>query len=165
MAATVQIHEVTATNTGVDKTSGTVRFKSANETTVDTNNRLQIPVAGTDYSYTKQLRVYVAGAPTVDLTNLQAYSDGTSGFGTGIGVQYTVNQTFQTQTDADISGTDLFTKTSGAAIDMDANDTQWTDGDGTGYWGDNLRLQMTVASTASPGTLTAETLTFSYDET
>jgi len=165
MAATVQIHEVTATNTGVDKTSGTVRFKSADETTVDSSNRLQIPGAGTDYSYTKQLRAYVSVAPSVDLTNLEAYSDGSSGFGTGVGVQYDVQQTFQTQTDADISGTDLFTKTDGAPIDMDANDTQWTDGDGTGYWGDNLRLQMSVASTASPGALSAETLTFSYDET
>lgn len=165
MAATVQIHEVSATNTGVDKTTGTVRFKSADETTVDSNNRLQIPGAGTDYSYTKQVRAYVSGAPDTDLTNLQAYSDGANGFGDGVGVQYDVQQTFQTQTDSDISGTDLFTKTAGDAIDMDSNDTQWTDGDGTGYWGDNLRLQMSVSSTAQPGTLSAETLTFSYDET
>lgn len=165
MAATVQIHEVTATNTGVDKTSGTVRFKSANETTVDTSNRLQIPAADTDYSYTKQLRAYVSAAPSVDLTNLQAYTDGTGFSDAAVGVQYDVQQTFQTQTDANISGTGLFTKTAGAAIDMDSNDTQWLNADGTGYWGDNLRLQMSVAATASPGTLTAETLTFSYDET
>ena len=37
MAATVQIHEMTAADTGVDKTDGTVRFKSADETTVDTD--------------------------------------------------------------------------------------------------------------------------------
>lgn len=161
---TIQIHEMSATDTGVDKTSGTVRFKSADETTVDSNNRLTIPGAGEDWSYTKQLRAYVSVAPDTDFTNLEAYSDG-GGFGTGINVDYDVQQTFQTQTDADISGTDLFTKTSGATIDMDSNDTQWTDGDGTGYWADNLRLQMGVTSTASPGTLTAETLTFSYDET
>ena len=36
---------------------------------------------------------------------------------------------------------------------------------GTGYKGDFIRMQMTVASTASPGTLAGETLTFAYDET
>ena len=162
---TIQIHEVTATNTGVDKTSGTVRFKSADETTVDASNRLQIPGAGEDYSYTKHLRSYVSAAPDTDFTNLLAYSDGANGFGTGVTLEYDVAETFSTNTDADIGGTDLFTKTSGAAIDMDSNDTQWTDGDGTGYWADNLRLQMIVANTASPGSLSTETLTFSYDET
>ena len=165
MAGVLQIHEVTNTNTGVDKTSDTVRFKSADETSVDANNRLQIPAAGTDYSYTKQLRGYVSSAPDTDFSNLQAYSDGGGFSDTWIGINYDVQQTFQTQTDNDISGTDLFTKTAGAAIDMDSWDTTWTAGEGTGYWGSNLRLQMSVGSGASPGTLTAETLTFSYDET
>lgn len=162
MVATVQIHEVTATNTGVDKTSATVRFKSVDETTYDTNNRLQIPGAGTDYSYTKHLRFYVSVAPSVDITNLAAYTDGSNGFGTGIGVQYTTHTAFSANTDSDISGTDLFTKTSGDSIDMD----QYNTGPhtGTGYKGDFLRIQMTVASTASPGALSAESISFSYDE-
>lgn len=163
MAATVQIHEITATDTGVDKTSGTVRFKSADETTVDTSNRLTIPGAGEDHSYTKQLRLYCSVAPSVDLANVQAYSDSSNDYGTGVLVDYDVHTAFQTQTDTDIAGTDLFTKTSGDAIDMDAfNSDPKTD---TGYFGDVLRLQMGVASTASPGSLSAETLTFSYDET
>jgi len=163
MAADVQIHEVTDTNTGVDKTSGTVRFKSANETTVDTSNRLQIPPSDEDWSYTKQLRFYFNSAPSVDIQNLAAYTDGSNDFGTGVSVDYDTHTSFQTQTDADISGTDLFSKTSGATIDMD----QYNTGPhtSTGYKGDFLRLQMGVASTASPGTLSAETLTFSYDET
>jgi len=166
MAGVLQIHEYTANATGVDKTSDTVRFKSADETTVDATNRLQIPGAGTDYSYTKNLRGYVSSAPDTDFSNLEAYSDGSSGFGTGVGVQYAVDtDTFVTNTDADISGTDIFTKTSAAPIDMNSWDATWTAGEGVGYWGSVLRLQMTVASTASPGTLTAETLTFSYDET
>jgi len=163
MAATVQIHENSADEAGVDKTSSTVRFKSAVETTVDTANRLQIPAAGSDYSYTKQLRFYVSVTPAVDLQNLRAYSDGASGFGTGIGVQYDTATDWQTETDADISGTDIFTKTSGASVDLDAGNTG--PHTGTGYKGDFLRLQMTVASTASPGSLSAETLTFAYDET
>lgn len=165
MAATVQIHEVTATNTGVDKTSGTVRFKSADETTVDTSNRLQIPSGAEDFSYTKQLRAYVSVVPDTDLTNLEAYSDG-GGFSDGaLSVDYDVVETFSANVDTDIAGTDLFSKTDGATIDMDVNDTIWLNGDGVGYWGDNLRLQMGILNTADPGTLTAETLTFSYDET
>ena len=165
MAGVLQIHEMTNTNTGVDKTSDTVRFKSADETTVDATNRLQIPAAGTDYGYTKHLRGYVSSAPDTDFSNLQAYSDGGGYSDTWVGVGYDVTQTFATNTDADISGTDLFTKTAGAAIDMDSWDTTWTAGEGTGYWGSNLRLQMSVGNGASPGTLVAETLTLSYDET
>lgn len=164
MAATVQIWEMTADTQGVDKTSDTVRFKSADETSVDSSNRLQIPGAGTDYSYTKQLRANITGAPTVDCTNLRAYTDGSNDFGTGVGVQYDTQQTFQTQTDADISGSDLFAETAGSPVDMDqTNDT--TGKTDTGAYGDHLRLQMTVANTASPGALTPETLTFAYDET
>lgn len=158
MAATVQIHEMTANTTGFDKTSGTVRFKSANETTVDTANRLQIPAAATDYSYTKSLRFYFSSAPSVDIQTLRGYSDGSSGLGTGVGVQYDTQTSFVAATDADISGTDLFTKTSGAAIDLDTFNTG--PHTGTGYKGDHLRLQMTVASTASSGQTSTETLTF-----
>ena len=163
MAATVQIHEMSALAAGTDKTSGTVRFKLADNATVDTNNRMVIPAAGTDYSFTKQLRVNVTVAPDTDLQDLEAYSDGANGFGTGVGVQYDVAGTFPAQIDTTIAGTDLFTKTSAAVIDLDAVNTG--PHTGTGYKGDLLRLQMTVASTASPGTLTAETLTVAYTET
>lgn len=164
MVATVQIWEMTADTLGVDKTTGTVRFKSADETSVDANNRLQIPPSGFDYSYTKQLRANITVGPSVDCTNLRAYSDGANGFGTGVEVEYDTQETFQTQTDGTISGTDLFTATAGAPIDMDAtnDDTGKTD---TGNYGDHLRLQIALEDTASPGALTPETLTFAYDET
>ena len=227
MAATVLIEEMSAATTGVDKTSGTVRFKSADENTVDTTNRLQVPAAGINYSYTKQLRFNITVAPSVDLQNLNAYSDGASGFGVGIGVQLDVpdgglgifpnivtsilpadwaastaynlgdmvkptvgNDRWFVCTTAGTSGAseptwtttindtttdntatwtaiegdeDLFSRTSSVVIDMDAHNVG--PHTGTGYKGDILRMQMTVASTATPGTLTAETLTFSYDET
>ena len=161
MTATVQIHEYTATDTGVDKTSDTVRFKSAVETTVDTSNRLTIPAADTDYSYTKQLRLYATVAASVSLEDVAAYSDGSSGFGTGVEIYYDTAAEWVAETDADISGTDLFTKTSGATIDLGGSDITAL----TGYFGDVLRLQMHITSTASPGALTPETLTMTYDET
>ena len=160
MAATVHIHEMTALTTAFDKTSDTVRFKSADETTVDTNNRLQIPGSGTDYSYTKQLRFYVQSEPSVDISNLEAYSDGNNDFGTGVGVQYDTTNSWSANTDTDISGSDLFATDSGSTIALGT-----TDYSGTGYKESLLRLQMSVADTASPGALSAETLTFEYDET
>lgn len=163
MAADVQIHEMTGATTGVDKTSSTVRFKSADETSVDTNNRLQIPSSGTNYSYTKQLRFYFNTAPDVDIQDLEAYTDGSNDFGTGVGVQYDTSGSFSSNVNTNISGTDLFTATSSSPIDMDVTNTG--PHTGTGYKGDFLRLQMTVASTASPGSLPSETLTFSYTET
>jgi len=160
MAATIQVHEMTGVGAGVDKTSGTVRFKSANETSVDTNNRLQIPPSGTTYSYTKQLQFNFQTAPSVDIQNLRAYSDHTNSFGTGIGVQYDVQSSFITNINTNISGTDLFTKYSGDPISLGTG--PYT---GTGYKGSLLRLQMTVDNTASPGQLTPEVLTMAYDET
>ena len=69
MAGVLQIHEMTNTNTGTDKTSGTVRFKAADNVTVDSADRLQIG-GSTTYSYTKQLRGYVSSAPDTDFSNL-----------------------------------------------------------------------------------------------
>lgn len=164
MAATVKIYELTASRAGVDKTSGTVRFKNVNSTIVDSNDRLQVPSSGTNYSFTKQLRLYVATAPSVDLQNLAAYSDYSNNFGTGIGVQYDTAATmFKTPASADISGTDLFTSGPSTPIDLD-DALASTEFLGTGFKGEILRLQMSVASLANPGQLTAETLTFSYDE-
>ena len=165
MAAAVKIHELTASQSGVDKTSGTVRFKNANSTLVDNDDRLQVPASGTNYSFTKQLRMYVATAPSVDLQNLKAYSDGANGFGTGIGVQYDLAATtFVTPASTNISGTDLFTAVSGTPIDMDSGlaSSAFL---GTGYKGKILRTQMSVADTAGAGQLNTEVLTLSYDET
>ena len=112
MAATIQIHEMTGASTGVDKTSGTVRFKSADNTTVDTNDRIQVPAAGSTYSYTKQTRFYFSTGPSVDIQNLRAYTDGANGFGTGVGCQYTSSGAWAANINTNIAGTDIFTKTS-----------------------------------------------------
>lgn len=166
MPATVQIHEMSAAATGVDKTGGTVRFKSADNATVDTNNRLGIPGAGSVYSYTKHVRYFFSTAPSIDIQNLRAYTDGANNFGTGVTLGYDIPAgglgTFP-NINTNIAGTDIFTKTSGAPIDMDAiNVGPHT---GTGYKGDIIRMQMAVASTAIQGQLAAEQLTYAYDET
>jgi len=168
MVATIQLHEMTGSVSGEDKTSDTVRFKAADNTTVDTNDRLVIPASGEAdiFSYSKQLRFYGSTDPDVDIDNLKLYSDGSNDLGTGAVVDYDLSGEFGANINTDISGTDLFTKTSGSPIDMDGdNPGPWGTGEIPCYMGDFVRLQMGISETASPGSLSAETLTFAYDET
>lgn len=167
MAATIQIHEMSALATGVNKTSGTVRFKAADNNTVDNNDPIQVPGAGTTYSYTKKLRAYMEAPPSVNLTNLRWYTDGSSGFGTGVGVNVkNLGNTWGANYNTAMSGgSDLFGKTSGSPLDGDAtNAGPFLPAADNSYIGDLIELQMSVASTASNGQLTAETLTLAYDE-
>jgi len=167
MAATIEIHEMSGADAGSDKTSGTIRFKDADDATVDTNNPLVIPAEGSIYSYTKKLRAYLEDAPTTQVSNLRWYTDGTISFGTGVAVSVkNIGTTFGSQYKTAMeSGADLFGKTSAAPLDGDGTDTgPFTDSDVDTYIGDIIELQMSVASTASHGALSAETLTFAYDE-
>ena len=165
MVAAMKIHEMSASMTGTDKTASTVRFKLADNATIDSNNPITIPSGNhSNHSYHKKLRMFCATAPSTSVDNLQMYSDGTSGFGTGVSV-IASNQgvTFSANATAELVGSkNLFDFTSVAAMNIDAVDTAALTA--TGYGGDLIALQMLVASTASPGELTDETITFSYDE-
>ena len=176
MAATVLIEEwtgTTATPAQTDKTSGTVRFKNAANATVDNNNRLVVPTSLREYSFEKWLRLTVTVAPDVDIDNLRAYPDAGNSFGTGIKVWYAVDGAFTTPAEPANTNdppqhdatpmTDLWAASSGTPIDMDAINTgPFT---GTGDIGDFLVLVMEVETNAANGALTAETLTFAFDET
>lgn len=167
MAATIQIHEMSALESGVDKTSGTVRFKNADNATVDLNDPLVVPASGSNYSYTKKLRPYMEAPPDTQISNLRWYTDGDNGFGTGISVTAknigtTWADNFKT---AQSGGSDLFGYTSVAPLDGDTTDSgPFVPADDDAYIGDLIELQMAVADTASSGMLSAETLTFAYDE-
>ena len=179
MVATVNIREHNGSSTGPTQTAKTtaaqVRFKNADNATVDSNNRLIIPTANTEYSYTKYIKLQASVAPDVDIDNLQAYSDGANGFGTGVKVWYWIKSVYVTPSvptetndpphypGSTEDGVDYFALTSGSPGDMDAITTgPFT---GTGDMGDFLVLCMEVETSASQGSLTAESLTFRYDET
>ena len=160
----MKIYELTASIAGTDKTASTVRFKLADNATIDNNNPITIPTDNyVRPSYSKQLRMYCATAPDTQIDNLQVYTDG-GGFGAGIDVYASAlaPSAFSANATTWGAGTDFFTYTSGSPLDMDANDSALITA--TGFGGDLLKLQMRVASTAGPGTLTDETVTFSYDE-
>ena len=165
MVAAMKIHEMSASMTGTDKTASTVRFKLADNATIDSNNPITIPSGNySNHSYHKKLRMFCATAPDTQIDNLQVYTDGSNDFGTGISVIASNHGvTFSANATAELTGSKaLFGFTSGAPMNLDGVDT--TAITATGYGGDILALQMLVASDANPGKLSQETITFSYDE-
>ena len=162
MAATVQIVEKNgAGGTTTDKTSGTIRFKNADNSTVDTGNPMVKPGAGVDYSFEKWLRLNITGGSYTQITNIKAYTDGSSGFGTGVNLWAKAVTAYSTPAEATASTgyANAFTYTSGAPLSLGAG--PYT---GTGEKGDHLVMVMEVQSTASGGLTPTETLTIGWDE-
>jgi len=162
MAATVQIIEKNgAGGTPTDKTSGTIRFKNADNSTVDTSNPMVKPPSGTDYSFEKWIRLNVTGGTYTEITNVKAYSDGANGMGTGVGLYAKAVASYATPAEAASTAgyTDFFTYTSGSALTLGAGPYS-----STGEKADHLVMIMTVADTASGGITPSETLTIAWDE-
>jgi hypothetical protein len=167
MTATIQIHEMSALASGVDKTNGTVRFKKADNAAVDNNDPIPIPNSGNEYSYTKTLRAYMEAPPDTQISNIRWYTDGGNDFGAGVLVNVkNIGTTWADNSDSEMTGGfDLFGYTSGSPLDGDGVDAGPFGPDrDNGYIGDLIRMQMVVAPTASPGTLPAEALTMAFDE-
>lgn len=163
MAATVQIREKNgAGETATNKTSGTVRFKNADNALVDTNDPMLVPASGVDYSFEKWLQFYVSGGTYTNITNIEMYTDGSNNLGTGVNVYAKTEATYATPAEATATSgyAELFTYTSAAPLSVGAG--PYTS---TGDKGDYVVMIMTVANTASSGTPTAETITWIWDET
>jgi len=180
---------------GTDNTPGTeqntdglgppnIRFKTADDATIDTNNPIPIPAAGTNNSYWKQIYLYCATAPDTQVDNIKFYTDGTN-FGTGIttnvgdempvksstadtgydvatGTPGTSGTIMTSHTDI-TAVTDVFSYTSGSPKSVttsEAGSVINAIGETTNY----LVFQMVIGPTASPGDLANETFTFVYDE-
>lgn len=162
MAATVQIVEKNgAGGTTTDKTGGTVRMKKADNSTVDLVDPLVKPGSGSDWSFEKWLRANVSGGTYSQITNLKAYTDGSSGLGTGVNVWWKAVTSYATpaQGTASTGYANAFTYTSGAALSLGAGPFT-----STGEKGDHLVMLAEVTSAASGGLTAAETITFAWDE-
>lgn len=157
-----------------------LRFKQADNPTIDSNAVMPVPSAGTEYSRWKQLYLLCDTAPDTQVDNIRFFTDGT-GFGTGITVNvadqfpvhnagattgYDVSDTNQVMTNhTDITTTtDAFTFTSGSPLSGPSISEAGSIINATSETTNYLVLQMEVISTASPGNLTDETMTFRYDE-
>lgn len=161
MAATVSILEKNGSGpTTTDKTGGTVRFKNADNASVDLVNPMVKPSSGSDWSFEKWLRASMAGTYT-QITNLVAYLDGSNNLGTGINLWGRIVTAYATPVEPSASTglTNAFGYTSSSPATLAAGPLT-----GTGEKGDHLVLTLEVTSTAPGGLTPTETLTFAWDE-
>lgn len=165
MAATVQIIEKNgAGGTPTDKTSGSIRFKNADNATVDLNNPMVKPPSGSDWSFEKWLRMYISGGTFSQITNVKSYSDGANGLGTGVNLWAKVVTAYATPAEGTSSAgyADFFTYTSGAPLTLGAGPY-----DSTGLpkeVANHCVMLAEVQSTASGGVTPNETFTLAWDE-
>jgi len=167
MAATVNIFERNGSGvigSSTAKDSGTVRFKNADDSNVDSNNPLVIPAgAVSDFSFEKWLCLRIgATRPADNISNIRFYTDGTNGFGTGILVWARSAAAFSSPAEITTSTglTNAFTYTAGGALALAGGPFSGT----STFVGSHVVLSMEVVNTATIGALTPETVTFLYDE-
>lgn len=168
MAATVRIlsyHGASGAESPTALTNGQqIRYKQADNDTVDLNNKIPITTGVTNYSFIKNLRFEAQTTPSNTIDNLKVYADGANGLGTGVDVQIKTSATYvdpvANGTAQMTGGASVFTYTSGSPLSV----TGSINNPSTGAFGHYICTQMTVADTASPGTTPSETITFSYDE-
>ena len=162
MPATVQIIEKNGVpGTATDKTSGSVRLKKADNSTVDLLNPLVKPTAGSDFSFEKWLRLNVTGGTFLQMTNLKFYTDGANGLGTGVSLWAKAVTAYATpaQGASNVGYTNAFTYTSGASLSLGAGPFT-----GVGEKGDHVVLLGEIGTTVAGGLTPSETLTFAWDE-
>ncbi len=184
MVATVLIERLTlAGPTRTDITSINSRFNTFDaQSTADTANPIEIPTSGTNYSFWANTQLNATVAPDNLIDAIEWFTDGVNSYGTGIGLLVaqaalasytlapgTVGVTGTELTDANYTGgtltpatpTDAFAEVTGAPLSVTGSTS------GTGAFGNIVVLQVTVLSTATPGTkpATPETITWRFDET
>jgi hypothetical protein len=167
MAATVEIrsyHGASGSETGTDVAGGSIRFKQADNDTVDANNPVPVPAAGTNYSFIKNFRFHAVTTPSNTINNLAFYTDGSNGYGTGVALNVKTSATYvdpvANGTTALTGTTDAFTYTSGSPLAITGSVSNPT----TGAFGNFVVAQIAVGTTASQGTSGSESLTWSFDE-
>lgn len=163
---TVEEHNTATPDTRTDKTSGTVRCRSNDSSSVDTNNPLVKPTTGNfTRSYEKwlQLRIGATG-PAVSITNLQFYTTGSTGTGAAVYVRTANPGVYSTPAvpSDDTGGSLATTFTSGSRKSMGAgpySSTVTNIGEFCVLW---MTLDDTVSAPQSP--TSTLNLWFSYDE-
>lgn len=181
MAATVTIRRWTGAGGGPTKTDITSINTRANaedaHSTAGTTNPVQVPAAGTNYSYWVSTQLSADTTPSGTIDNLRWYTDGSNNFGTGItckgntasayvqatGTVGTTGTQLTTGNHASLAAApvDVFTHTSGSPKTV----TGSISNPSTGDIGHQFVYQIEVASTAGPGASAQETFTWKYDET
>ncbi len=170
-----------------DNGSNKVRFKTADDADIDANNPIPVPSSGVNRSYWKQIYLQcTAIQDATQIDNIKFYSDGAA-FDGYTQVDLAIGDETPTKTSvsdagydlpsgtaatsgeimtnhSDITGTtNVTTKTSGSPLSVSISEAS-SQIDATSETTDYVVLQMRVGTSADSGTLTAETLTYKYDE-
>lgn len=171
MVATVSIMELNGAGaTETAKESGTIRYKRADNATVDTNTPLPIPTSGRTYSFEKWHRFKITGGTYTEISNIRWYCDGANGFVTGVTIWYATDSSFSQPSDPvttndppqhdAVAMTEIWTKTSGSPVTLGAGPYS-----SSVLVGDHLVTVMEVDTNATTsGSTNSETFTWAYDE-
>ena len=165
----------------------TLKFKNADNSTIDSNDKPTIPGAGSIYSYWKSIYLKCdANADAHTINNVKIYSDGTNSMDDGGGadsIDVNVGLQFPTKNSGSNAGYEvannanemvaehggittnasIFGYTSGAGLSVsisEAGNVINAANETTNY----VILQCEIKSDASAGATTTETGTWSYDE-
>jgi hypothetical protein len=181
MAATVDIKRWTGASGSPTKTTITGINTRANaedaHSTGGTTNPIQIPAAGTNYSFWVASRLSAGTSPSGTINNIKWYTDGSNNFGTGVTCKMNtatgyVQATGTAGTTGDILNTTNYSTLAGATSDCfgftsgsPKSVTGSISNPSTGDFGDFVVYQIEVGTSASPGATAQETFTWKYDET
>jgi hypothetical protein len=178
MAATVTVRRWTGAGpTKTDITSTTNRASTSDAASPGTSNPIPVPPSGSTYSYWVTTTLSADSSPAGTIDNVNWYTDGANGFGTGVtcvgidadtyvqatGTTGTTGTQLTTGNHAGLSGSpgDVFSYTSGSPLAIAGS----IDNPATGDFADFLVYQIVVGATAGPGATPTETFTWVYDET
>ncbi|KKN08730.1 hypothetical protein LCGC14_1053800 [marine sediment metagenome] len=187
MVATVTIRRLTGVSVGPTSTDITSINTRANaedvHSTGDTASPIEIPTAGSNFSFWVNTILHATTAPDNLLDNIEWFTDGGNSYGTGITLQVataarasyteapgTIGVTGTELTDTNYTGGTItpatptdnaFAFVTGAPLSVAGSTTT------TGEFGELVIYQVKVITTATPGTkpATAEIITWRFDET
>lgn len=167
MAATVSVKQ--ANSTGPTATTVTnVRMNTDDTVNPGTVNPLVKPAASVNRSYWKTVYLNADTTPSGTINNVKIYSDGSIGWtGCTLYVGSTGTYTQATGTpgttgnDSSVATALMSNYTSGSPKSL----TGTISNPSTGKISDYVVMQTDVSTSAVAGTLSAETITFQYDET
>lgn len=167
MSATLSVRVTTTASPGSMGPAQTgIDLESADNSTNSIGNRQANPItvpsgATSAFSYEKWLLLRVDVAPANAVTNFKAWCAGAASVGTGVTLAGEAAVTsYTTPVSTSRATAAVLPTSSGSALVWDSGSYS-TIGNTTKY----LVLQLVVLSTAGPGNISQQTVSYSYDET
>lgn len=140
-----------------------MRFKKADNDTADTNNRMPIPAAGSEYSYLKHTALRCTVTPAALIDTCRFYGDGALPTGVSVFVSDHSYTDPTSNIDTALAGfsNNYTTYTSSAKLTIAGSLSNPSTGK---IFTNYLQWQMAVTTTTAAGIMTAETATYEYLE-